>query len=140
MGATAGVIFDSLDQMRARREALEVDGPDTPLHAATVVPYRHPSSVVSAALRMTFLRECQWQKRPSLPQMVVDRSLEMSLARRSRLIDAENSRVLAHSTGIAIDRFRLRFADSMHTGIASCKVSAQVGMGADSYRTYGDGP
>lgn len=67
MSASARIVLDTLDRMRARFPSVEVDGTDSALVATAAMPDRDATTVVPATLPVALLGECQGHIRPALP-------------------------------------------------------------------------
>lgn len=84
--APARVVLDTLDRVRPWRPPVEVDGTNSPLVTTTTVSNGDTTTVVPATLAVALLGERQGKIGPALPQVVVDRPLEMSKTRCPRLV------------------------------------------------------
>lgn len=129
MGAPAGIILDSLDEMRPWRPPVKVDSTDSPLVATSAMPDRDAASVIPPALPLSLLGDRQWKMWPTLPQVVVDGSFEMPSAGCPRFVGShhdllDGGRRCAKRTGatsgcilsIALRRCRIRPDDAEAKG------------------------
>lgn len=100
MGTASRVMFDSFHQVRPGGNSGKIDDTDTALVTTTTVPDGHSTGVVTATLSMTTLGERQLLDRPAFPQMVIDRSPQMSDTRRARFVRSkEDSGIFAGGRG-----------------------------------------
>lgn len=93
MSASARIIFDTLDSVRARFKSVEVDGTNSSLVATSAMPDRDATSVVPATFPVALLGECQGDIRPALPQVIDNWPLEMSKTRCPRFVRSHLDRL-----------------------------------------------
>lgn len=89
VGGPAGVVLDPLDDMRAGRFALKVDDTDSPLVTTAAMPDGDSAAAVPATSRLALLREGQLVDGTALPEVVVDRSPQVSDAGCPGLVGAQ---------------------------------------------------
>ena len=77
----ARVVLDAVNCMWAWSPPIKVDGSDSPFGTSSTMSHGDDTTVIPASLAMALLRESKGKKRSTLPQMVVDRPLEMSKTR-----------------------------------------------------------
>lgn len=95
----ARVVLDALDEVRAGRAPVEVDGADAPLGAAAAVPHRDAARVVAPAARLALLGDGERPVRPPAPQVVVDGPLEVADAGRPGLVRAQDEGLVRVARG-----------------------------------------
>ena len=95
------VVLDALDEVRPGKPAVEVDRPYPPLVAASAMPHGDLTKVVPATLGHALLGEGQRQERPTLPQMVIDGSLQMPHTGGPGLVGAEDDGGLPLGLGLS---------------------------------------
>ncbi len=67
MGATAGIVLDSLNGVRACEPAVEVDRSYPPLGTTSAMPYGDLAGTITTTLAHALLREGQGEKWPAFP-------------------------------------------------------------------------
>ncbi len=78
VSASAGIVLDSFDQMRTGSLAHKVNDSYPLLDTTTAVSNCDSAVDIAAALAMALFRYRQGQKRPTLPEVVIDWAYQMS--------------------------------------------------------------
>lgn len=86
MRTASWIILDAVDKVRTWSPSMEVDSSDSSLGAASAMPDRDNTTIVSASLSVSLFRERQGEEWPSLPQVVINWPPEMSNTGGPRLI------------------------------------------------------
>lgn len=97
MSTTTRIVLDAFNQMRSRTVANKVDRSYPPLGTTATMSHGNSSRHVSTTLGLALLGKGQWQKGPSFPEMIVNRSLQMSHTRGSGLVGSHNGGLAARS-------------------------------------------
>jgi len=100
MGAAVGVVLDAVHDMLAWEVALVVDYPDTPLVTATSVSHSDLAGVVSAAQMLSLACNGKLEMRSPLPEVVVDRPLQMAQTRSAWLVCAQGDELISSGSFI----------------------------------------
>lgn len=93
------VVLNPFHDMRTRGASGEINDSNAPLMTTATVPNGHPTGVVAATLPMTLFGERQFVDWPPFPQVVINRSSQMSNTGRSRLIFSDQG------AGVALGRW-----------------------------------
>ena len=108
MGTPAGVVLDPVDDMGAGPPPIEIDGPNPALRTASPMPHCDSPVHVAASLPVTPLRERQGQMGSALPQVVVDRTPQVSHTRCPGLVGPDDGsasrRLLSGPVGVGPGR------------------------------------
>lgn len=94
MSTSTWIVLDAIDQMRTSLPALKVNGSYPPLRATSVMSDGDPSRVVTTSLAVALLGVGQRQEGSALPQVIVDRTLQMTDTGCSRLVGAHDDGVI----------------------------------------------
>lgn len=90
MRTAAGVVLDSINDVRPRTLPHKVNRSYPPLRTTTAMPHGDSSVHITTTLSMTLLGNRQGQERPPLPEMVVDGSPQVTDTRGSRLVGSDD--------------------------------------------------
>ena len=93
MRAATGIVLDAQDCVRTRSPSFKVDHTDSSLVTTTAVSDGNATAVVTTTLRLALLGEGKRQIRPALPQMIVDRALQVTDTGRVRLVGPHHAGV-----------------------------------------------
>lgn len=94
MGATSGIVFDSIDNVRAPFPTIKVNSPNPPFGTTASVSDSNLSCGVSAAFAVAPLGEREREERPAFPKMIVDGPLQMTDTRRAGFVCPHSDRIL----------------------------------------------
>lgn len=95
MAGAAGVLLDAVDELRARVEAVEVDGTDAAAVATTAVAHGHAPAVVAPALCVPDFDKGEGPVGPVFPNVVLDGPLEVAETGGARLVGAPVSPIIS---------------------------------------------
>ena len=93
MRAATGIVLDAQDCVRTRSPPIEVNHANSSLVTTTTMSDGNATAVVTTTLGLTLFGEGKSKMRPALPQMVVDRALQMTDTGRVRLVGSHHAGV-----------------------------------------------
>ena len=94
MSVASGVMLDAFNHVLSRRHSAEIQSPYPSLRTATTMSHSDVSRMVSASDMLALPREGERKVGTSFVQVVVDRTLQVSDARCSRLVGAQDDGIL----------------------------------------------
>lgn len=91
--AATGIVLNAKDYVRTGDPSFKVDHADSSLVTTTAMSDGDATTVITATLRLTLLGKGKRKIRPALPQVVVDRALQVTDTGRVRLVGSHHAGV-----------------------------------------------